>query len=154
MSNSITITVELGPETQAKLGKILEALQHRPDCANCVDAAIKTMDARLQDTLEKAPAERPTEPQEAPEPAPVTETHPVEEEGPFPEPGPAEKPEEPTVTLDHIRQKVTQLMAKGGDKKTGARGIVKSYAENISGLPEDKWPEIWDKLVALDKPEG
>lgn len=158
--NTITLTVELGPETQAKLDKILEALQHAPDCSNCcVDTAVKCITDKLQAAPAEAPAERHTEPQEDQAPAPVAETHPIEEEGPFPEPAPAEEPkkaepEKPAVTLDQIRQKVTQLMAKGGDKKTGARDIVKSYAENISGLPEAKWPEIWDKLVALDKPEG
>lgn len=158
--NTITLTIELGPESQAKLGKILEALQHsRPDCESCVRGVTRYVGAALgqpkqeeaetpapteNTTQNETPTEAATEPQEAPQ-AKAVETPAPEAEAPAAEPAPAV-----TVTLDQIRQKVTYLMAAGGKKKEGARDIVKSYAANISGLPEDKWPEIWDKLTALE----
>lgn len=125
-----TITIELCAEDRARLDRIAAALDNigTPYAA---PAAIQ---------------EAPEKPQDAPK-AEVVEI-------PAPE---AEKPAEvqepaPAITLDMIRQKVTQLMAAGAEKKDGARDVVKSYAPNITGLGEmpDKWPEIWAKLTALE----
>ena len=103
----------------------------------------------------QAPAEEPTAPQEAPNLEVVKSDHPADDVSPFPEPeaaAPAEEPK-PAITLDQIRQKVTYLRASSDKKKKdGAKDIVLAYAPNITGLAncEDKWPEIWDKLTALE----
>lgn len=137
MSN--TITIELCAEDRARLDKIIEGLSN-------LTAPI-TMTQKVE-----APAEEPPVAQEA------TETHtdenvtPAEEVTPQPEPVddiPTQM--KPLVTHDMIRQKVTQLMASGDpQKKDATRNIVKSYANNVTSLPQDKWPEIWDKLTALE----
>lgn len=103
----------------------------------------------------QAPAEEPTAPQEAPNLEVVKSDHPVDAVPPHSAPedvAPAEAPK-PTVTLDQIRQKVTYLRASSDKKKKdGAKDIVLAYAPNITGLANcaDKWPEIWDKLTALE----
>lgn len=67
-----------------------------------------------------------------------------------------EKPAEstkPSINLDQIRQRVTLLRANGTpEQKEGAKNVVLEYATNITSLPEDKWPEIWDKLTDLGMP--
>lgn len=114
--------------------------------------AAKPLDFRME---MPAPTEEPTAPQEAPNLEVVKSDHPVDDASPFPEPedvAPTEAPK-PTITLDQIRQKVTYLRASSDQKKKdGAKDIVLAYAPNITGLAncEDKWPEIWDKLTALE----
>jgi hypothetical protein len=153
--NTINVTVELGPESQAKLDKILQALEGlHPNCQSCTETALRVMGENLK-VVEAAPAEEPTAPQEAPKSEPVKSDHPADVVPPHSEPqdvAPAEEPK-PTITLDQIRQKVTYLRASSDKKKKdGAKDIVLAYAPNITGLAncEDKWPEIWDKLTALE----
>ena len=135
--NTITVTVELCAEDRARLDNILAAVQNigTPYPA---PKAIQEAPKAIQEAPEK--------PQEAPK-AEVVEIPAPEAE----KPAQAEEPA-PAITLDMIRQKVTQLMAAGAEKKDGARDVVKSYAPNITGLGEmpDKWPEIWAKLTALE----
>lgn len=125
-----TITIELCAEDRARLDRIAAALDNIGTPYTAPEA------------VQKAPQE----PQEAPK-AEVVEPPAPEAE----KPAQAEEPA-PAITLDMIRQKVTQLMAAGAEKKDGARDVVKSYAPNITGLGEmpDKWPEIWAKLTALE----
>lgn len=143
MSNAITI--ELHPDDRKRLDELIAF-------AGLLVGEMKAANAPVIMKETAAPAEEATAPQEAPKAEPVKIDHPADDVSPFPEPEDAAPAEgaKPTVTLDQIRQKVTYLMAAGGNKKTGARDIVKSYAANISGLPEDKWPEIWGKLTALE----
>lgn len=66
-----------------------------------------------------------------------------------PAPTPEPAPEQPqTYTLEDVRRKVVELTTAG--KKAQVREIVKSYAETVSGLPEDKFAEIMDRLTALE----
>ena len=60
-----------------------------------------------------------------------------------------EEPEPPKYTTADVRGKVTKLIAAG--KKAQARDIVKSYADCIDNLPEDKLPEIMEKLTAAEE---
>lgn len=148
MSN--TITIELCEEDRKRLDSLF-----------CIITEV--VGALKQGTLEglhtpgtmSAPAEEPTAPQEAPKSEPVKSGHPADAVPPHSEPqdvAPAEEPK-PTVTLEQIRKKVTLLRASTDKKKKdGAKDIVLAYAPNITGLAncEDKWPEIWDKLTALE----
>ena len=72
---------------------------------------------------------------------------------------PAEQPQEPeqpqapaqTVSLGELRQKVVELAAKSTKMKDAVREIVKSFAPQVMQIPEDKIPEVWDKLEALEQ---
>ena len=139
MSN--TITIELCAEDRARLDKIIEGL------SNLTAPAITIVPQKVE-----APVEETTVPQEA------TETHTDENVTSAEEVASQPEPVEdiptqmkPLVTHDMIRQKVTQLMASGDpQKKDATRNIVKAYANNVTSLPQDKWPEIWEKLTALE----
>lgn len=141
MENRITVITELCQEDRARLDRLIAALEgHKPACDKCVD----TVAAAL---TQQTPAEPPTaaaQPQE--------DTHPLNDPSPFPEP--QEQPAEqaaPAVTLDMIQTKVRQL-ATGPDKtkKEKVREIVNDYAQKVSDLPEDKLPEVWSRLIALE----
>ena len=82
--------------------------------------------------------------QPAPAPAPTAEPEKVEE--------PAQpEPTKPTVTIDQIRKMVVALSAMGKEKKDAVREIITSYAPNVSGIPFYKYPEVMDKLTALQE---
>lgn len=140
MSN--TITIELCKEDRQRLDELIAFAGLLVG-----EMKIKTVMVNPEVFKPKAPAETPQEAQEAPE----------EEEAPAPRcldvimPQPEPEPTKATVTLDMIRQKVTALLADA-TKKAAVRDIVKAYAPNVTGLTNcaDKWPEIWDKLTALE----
>lgn len=138
MSN--TITIELCKEDRQRLDELI-------GFTSWIASVLKSANAPVI-MKQEAPAEEPQEAQDAPE----------EEEAPAPRcldvimPQPEPDPNEPKpVTLDMIRQKVTALLADA-TKKVAVREIVKAYAPNVTGLSacEDKWPEIWAKLTALE----
>jgi hypothetical protein len=139
MSN--TITIELCAEDRARLDKIIEGL------SNITAPNTTIMTQKVEELTEKPPVA-----QEIPETHTDDNAAPAEEVAPQPEPV-EETPTQmkPLVTHDMIRQKVTKLMASGDpQKKDATRNIVKAYANNVTNLPEDKWPEIWEKLTALE----
>ncbi len=130
MSN--TITIELCAEDRARLDRLAEAME-RKTCDKCVTAAIQL-------------AKNEQEPVEAPAAiTPVTKP-PGEEK-------PAEKDPEPqtpvrTVDRAELRAKVIDLSAKG--LKDQVRDVVKSFAETVKDVPDDKLAECYDRLVALE----
>lgn len=133
-----TITIELCAEDRARLDKILEALMARPDCTRCAKQVVDycTQVTGFNEYGAKVEPETPAEPE-----------HPVE--NPFPEPAsPKEIPAAPAVTKNDVQQKVVALSAAG--KKAEVREIVHAYAERVSGIPEDKLPEVMAKLNALE----
>lgn len=75
---------------------------------------------------------------EAPEPVEVVTTPPA----------PETVQDEPTVTKQDIQQKVIELVGKG--KKAEVRGIITTYADNVSGLPDSTLNEVWARLTALE----
>lgn len=77
-------------------------------------------------------------PQEAPQEVVEEQTPPAEENA----------RDEPTVTKQDIQQKVIELVGKG--KKAEVRDIITTYADNVSGLPDDTLNEVWKKLTALE----
>lgn len=141
MSNNITI--ELCKEDRQRIDELIAF-------AGLLVGELKSHGPVTMTQKVEAPAEESTVPQDAPK----TETNetitPAEEVTPEPvAETPVEEPK-PLVTHGMIRQKVTQLMASGDPQKKGAtRSIVKAYADNVTSLPQDKWPEIWEKLTAL-----
>lgn len=148
MSNTFTVITELHPDDRKRLDELIAF-------AGLIVGEMKAANAPVIMKKDAAPAEESTAPQEAPNLEVVKSDHPVDAVPPHAEPqdvAPAEAPK-PTVTLDQIRKKVTTLRASSDKaKKEGAKDIVMAYAPNISGLEncKDKWPEIWDKLTALE----
>lgn len=156
------ITIELCTEDRARIDRLIAAMEHRT-CDSCVTTArayVKQATTESDPITEKlaqtlAKAEEPTEaPKNATEKAeeitpPTTqaeEERPTREEIAQPEPI-----KEPTITKAELQQKITQLAAaNNGAKKAQVREIVKSYAETVSKLPEDKYSEIWARLTALE----
>ncbi len=130
--NTITMTVELSAEDRARLDAILEALQgSRANCKGCVEAALKV--AGVGETSPEADEQPETE----------VVTPPEAEAAPEPE-----KQPERTVERSDIQRKVVELSNAG--KKAQVREIVKSYAERVTEIPEDKLVEAWDRLTALE----
>lgn len=99
-------------------------------------AGINAVMDGIQDVLRRLPLPEDAAPAEQPAPRVAP---------PAPEPAP-EQPQE--YTLEDVRRKVVDLTTAG--KKAQVREIVKSYAETVSGLPEDKFAEIMDRLTALE----
>jgi hypothetical protein len=142
------ITIELCAEDRARLDKLAAALEKataRPPifCFDMEKGSNTTQPETPEETAEPAP--------EATEAATPPATQPAEETPAEAPSAPAEA-NEPAVTLAQIQQKVIQLAAGfGGSKKAAVREIVNAYAKKVSDLPEDKLPEIWAKLTALEK---
>lgn len=153
MSNRITI--ELCAEDRTRIDRLTDAIER---------AAVKPeqLAGQLALGLEILQPNKVAEPpkntaEEAEKPAPAN-TQPKKEE-----PTPAENPqqaeavkakEEPTVTLEQIQQKVVQLAAgQNGAKKAKVRAVINAYGAKVSDLKDqpDKWTEVWDKLVELEK---
>ena len=134
-----TITIELCAEDRARLDRLAAALEKYPHkCENCAKTVAEGVAAFVAKEV-SAPSEEPkSEPQE-----------------PTKEDPPATNPDdgtEPSVTLEQIQQKVVQLsVAANGAKKAKVREVVNLYAKNVSGIPEDKFAEVWEKLTALEK---
>lgn len=158
MSNNITI--ELCAEDRARLDRLAAALEKRT-CDKCVAAALQWQKActeqpaeadpiqqKLAETLAKAndAVEAPKNTTEAAE-APTPATTPAEEEKPTEE-APAAPAPTKTVSRAELRAKFIELSAKG--LKPQATDIVKSYAQTIPAVPEDKVAECYGKLVALE----
>ena len=160
--NNITITYEMCEADRARIDRLIAALEHRPNCEGCVTSAKEMVDAArttpseadpMSAALAKMRDRKPTPTETAQETAEATETAeapvtpPIEEKA-------TEEAAKPPVSLEQIQQKVTQLAAANkGAKKAKVRDIVKSYADTVSKLPEEKYAEIWGKLIALESEE-
>ena len=109
---------------------------------------------RIATALERispAPTERveaPEKPQNAPEPEQVETLEPAAAPAPV---APAQPEEKPSITLDQIRKKVVTLSALGKEKKDAVREIIMSYGRNVSSVPADKYPEVMDRLNAVQE---
>lgn len=157
MSN--TIVIELCAEDRARLDRLAAALEKKT-CDKCVATAMEFAKLRLDpkpetDHVQKAPAETLASTEEAVEaPKNATEeaevstltTTPPEEETATQE-EPAQPQTEKTVDRAELRAKVIELSAKGLKEQT--KDIVRSYAQTVSDVPEDKVTECYNRLVAL-----
>ena len=145
MSN--TITIELCAEDRARLDRLTIALESAtPNCSSCAETVAKIMKPEPH-------TEAPQKPQDEPKAEVKENAQPHEEPATAPEPVAEAAPEtmKPTITLEEIHQKVLQLASSGnGAKKVSVRTLINTYANRVSDLPEDKWTEVWDKLVALE----
>ena len=159
------ITIELCAEDRARLDRTYAALTHLVDLVtlHTNNAELDDIRAKLIATLEStdpaqaqknvagaAQAETPADIQPQQKVVTAAEIDALPEEDlPW---GDAPEPAAPVMTREQIQQKVVQLsVAANGSKKAKVREIVNLYAKNVSGIPEDKFAEVWDKLTALEK---
>jgi hypothetical protein len=57
----------------------------------------------------------------------------------------------PLYTLDDVRAVVQRLIGPGSTKRKEAKKIVEEYAPKISAIPAEKYPEVLERLAALEK---
>ena len=157
--NEIKIITELCPEDRARLDRVADAMERLADLTArrvVQESVASTMPGQQPDDIQKKLAEQGAKSQKAPTEAPTEAAgaakastpatdHPAEESLPWGDPAPAE---EPVVTTADVQQKVIKLVNAG--KKPEVLTIVKSYAANVSSIPEDKLAECLDKLNALE----
>lgn len=137
MSN--VISIEFSTEDRARLDKLQATLE-----AIGESIGAKALFVELGTGGDES-AEAATAPQSKPE-APTPTTNQAEAKSPEKE---ATAPQSaPSVKLADIQSLVVSLSAKG--KKAEVRDIVKAYADRVTALPEDKWPEVYKKLKALE----
>ena len=148
MSNNITI--ELCKEDRQRLDEVVAFLGQLVGELKSQNAPVIMPQNQAQ------PATAPQPVQNVPNPETV---HPVDEVSPHGQPEPVAEPDElpwdttptPKWTKADLTAKVQQLAAPGTGKREKVRAIVKSYAEKVGDIPEDKYAEVMDKLTALEK---
>lgn len=92
----------------------------------------------------QAPTMAPQEAPEAPEAQTPETTEPEAEQ-------PAEvKEQAPAITHTDMVRRVAQMTASNDVMKAKVRAVVKEYAEKVSGIPEDKLSEVWERLNELE----
>lgn len=133
MSN--TITIELCKEDRQRLDEVIAFL-------GLIVGELKSR---------PAPTEAATAPQTAEKPEPVETETPAEDVTAPAEPEPVVEPKAPAFTRDDIQAMVIKLAAPDTGKKAQARAIVLEYAERVGLIPEDKFPEVMERLTALAK---
>lgn len=145
MSN--TITIEFCAEDRARLDRLA--------------AALEAMQANLPQPMEQDPVQaalaetlaNATRAQESPvdaageAEAPTSATTPQEEETPEAE-EPAAPVTEKKVSQADVRALYVKLSASG--KKEEAKAIILPISTTISGIPDDKVQEVYEKLSALE----
>lgn len=138
-----TIIFELCAEDRARLDRVIEALESRPNCEGCVRSALEyakeEKDAAKAETKEETPT---TNPPKEEKPAETPTEHPLDA------PPIDETPKAPAVKREDVRGKVVKLCAAG--KKEEVKKIVTEYAEAVKDIPEDKLAEVFEKLTALE----
>lgn len=119
-----TFTIEFCAEDRDRIDRLTKALEERANFAQFVGSV---------------------------DPAPESVT-PQEEKPAEVEPAPEdEQPEPPTYTAAEIQAKVQKLAAPATGKREAVKRIVTQYAKSVSGIPEDKYPEVMERLTALEE---
>lgn len=140
------ITIEFCAEDRARIDRLIAALENAP-----------------VGTLVEVEGIAPTEPEKPTEakPEPVTViTEPnnwspggsPDSEIVEPEVVDPEIFDGPAITLEQIQQKVVSICAANGAKKADVKAIINKYGTKVSDLKDqqDKWPEVWKALIALE----
>lgn len=142
---TIRVEVNLSQEDRARLDAILATLQDlKPNCHSCVESAV---------FMTKNLAERAAAPAPNQERTKNAAEHPVEEAIPHaaPEPAAEPAPAEPQYTQADILAVVQRLIGPGSTKREQAKAIVNDYATKISAIPAEKYNEVMDRLITLEK---
>lgn len=132
--SEIKLTVELCEEDRKQLNFVYAAV------GNLLE--LLTNSGMIRELSEKARAK--LEEPAAADPAPV--------EAPKAEkPKPAEEEKKPAVTHEAVQLLVQKLAVPGSKVRTQVRDLVKSYADRVSLIPDDKLEEVMERLTALQK---
>lgn len=139
-----TITIELCAEDRARIDHLIKAIENStPHCDKCV----KTLADVMKDTTPITASEIDQNATEAttldtvlPETENATE---AKTEAPVPA-----DDDLPFVTREALQRKAIELINAG--KRGEVKDIVNDYAEKISGIPEDKLPEVYARLTELE----
>ena len=129
MSNKIELEVKLCKEDRERVDTLIGALVGS-------HSTIQPEPLTVSQTDKPEPVEPVSQPAEKVQ---ESESQPATEE---------DRPEAPTCSKEDVRKKVVELSAAG--KKDDVRQIVKSYAEKVSAIPEDKLDEVMEQLNALE----
>lgn len=151
MSN--TITIELSAEDRARLDRLSAALEKAtaPEIPSEMRrwGSIEEM-AEFAKAAHAEAAVAAQEPATEPEPATPENVTPEAEEAPWEAPWEAPAAENvPVPTAEELQAVVQDLAKPGSPHRAAVRDIVKSYAERVSLIPEDKRAEVMEKLQAL-----
>lgn len=137
-----TITIALCEEDR----KLLEGLMGSVTLLASVLA-----NAQPKDVQEKVIAEATPTTKTCPNKVNPDAVHPVDEVSPHAAPAAEPAPAAPQITQQDILAVVQRLIAPGSTKRVQAKAIVNDYAEKISAIPADKYTEVMDRLVALER---
>lgn len=144
MSNHITI--ELCAEDRARIDRLAAALEKRT-CDKCVTAAVEYLKTATETA---APVNETVE-------APKNATGQAETSTPTTTPTEEEKPKAeetsqpaPTKTATHADVKALYIKLAASGKREPARAIIIPISPSITGIPEEKVQEVYDKLAALE----
>lgn len=136
--NQVNVVIELSKEDRARLDKLQETLEKFGQAIGLSVAWVELPQGG-QTADEPAAAEQPAAPAPVEQPAAPA---------PDPAPTPAEQPAAPSVSQADLQQLVIALTNKG--LKAQVRDVVKSYAERVTLIPEDKRAEVYAKLKELE----
>lgn len=133
--NNIQITIKLSDDLHNKLDALITAIAGGALVApqNGETEPVKEIDQPAEKTPETESQAAPWD-KDKPEPTAPAEPEPEQTAG--------------KVDKADVQKKVVELSAAG--KKAEVRDIVKSYAERVSAIPEDKLAEVMAKLEALE----
>lgn len=133
--NNIQITIKLSDDLHQKLDALIAAIAGGALVApqNGETETVKETDQPAEKTPETESQAAPWD-KDKPEPTAQAEPEPEQTAG--------------KVDKAEVQKKVVELSAAG--KKAEVRDIVKSYAERVSAIPEDKLAEVMAKLEALE----
>lgn len=122
MSQTINLTVELCEEDRARLDNIL--------------GTVTSIYKVIIDAQPAAQDPEPATPTEAPDFFLDKKMNLPEEE-------------KPQVTLEEVTALVRKMLAPESLHRDAVKQLIKTYAERVSAIPQDKLPEVKDKLNAL-----
>ena len=88
------------------------------------------------------------------EPVKLENNTPEEPAATVAEPEPQNEAKQPDITPEMIQALVQKLASPKVGKRKEVKEIVTAYAEKVSGIPEDKRAECYERLTALEKGAG
>ena len=135
--SEIKLTVELCEEDRKQLNFIYAAVGNLLELLTN-SGMIRELSEKARAKLEEPAAAVASDP--APVKAPKAE-----------EPKPAEEEKKPAVTHEAVQLLVQKLAVPGSKVRTQVRDLVKSYADRVSLIPDDKLEEVMERLTALQK---
>lgn len=139
-----TITIELCAEDRARIERLTKAIENStPHCDKCV----KTLADVMKDTSPITASEIDQNATEATTPDTILPETENATEAKTEAPVPTDD-DLPFVTREALRRKAIELINAG--KREEVKDIVNDYAEKLSGIPEDKLPEVYARLTELE----